>query len=279
MDDHIPQNRKNIMASDLKPLPISVCILTRNNEATIERCLAPLSRFEEILVLDTGSTDGTLAILERYPNVTVYHQNGIDHFGDTRNLISAKAKNDWLLHIDSDEFIAETLYDELTALDLDSNTVYAIRRNVCYCGKKLPAFDDWIKRLYNRRQTSWSDRAVHEVIQVLPGMKISRLQSPLAHHALMSIAQRVDKIQKYSTLFADHFVGKKTVSRWRGTVSGIWAFFRSYILSRRFIHGHDGFFISVLIATETFLKYAKLYERNLQSPPSPATASCPPKDI
>jgi len=253
------------MISDRNPLPVSVCILTRNNEDTIERCLAPLRRFEEILVLDTGSTDGTLAILEQHANVAIYHQNGIDHFGDTRNFISAKAKNDWLLHIDSDEFVSEKLYDELALLALDRDTIYEIRRNVSYHGKAMPAFDDWIKRLYDRRRTSWSDRTVHEVIQVLPGMKVARLKSTLIHHTLVSITQRVDKIQKYSSLFADQFGGRKKVSACRSVLNGAWAFFRSYILSRRFIHGYDGFLISVLIAMETFLKYAKLYERNAAS--------------
>jgi len=246
---------------------ISACILTKNSAQTIEKCLDALycgNRFDEILLLDTGSTDETLEIVSRFPKVKVFHQDGIENFGETRNFISSRAKNDWLLHVDSDEFLPPEFFEELWRLELHPNTVYEISRRMFYGGRPLPGLDDRVKRLYNRTATSWTNRAVHEIINLREGMKLTRICSPVEHHSYDSCDQLILKAQKYSTLFADQFAGKKSAAPWSAVLHGSWAFFRFYFLKRNLFYGYAGFITSFCFSIMSFLKYAKLYERNLR---------------
>ena len=246
---------------------ISVCILTKDNAQTIEKCLIALcheNSFDEILLLDTGSADETLEIVSRFPKVKVFHQNGINNFGETRNFISSMAKNEWILHIDSDEFLPPGFFGELNRLELHTDTVYEISRRMFYGGKPLPGFDDRVKRLYNRSVTSWTNRAVHEIINLRKDMKLERIGSFVEHHSYDSCDQLIHKAQKYSMLFADQFAVKKSAGPWTAVLHGVWAFFRFYFLKRNFFNGYAGFITSFCFSIMSFLKYAKLYERNLR---------------
>ena len=240
-------------------------MLTKNSTRTIERCLRALCHgniFNEILLLDTGSTDETLEIVSRFPGIRVFHQTGIENFGETRNFISSLAKNDWLLHIDSDEILAPNFFEELNRLELHPNTVYEISRCIFYRGRPLPGFNDRVKRLYNRTVTSWTNRAVHEIIDLKEGMELGRINSLVEHHSYDSCDQLIHKADVYSTLFADQFSGKKSATPWSSILHGTWAFFRFYFLKRNLFYGYAGFITSFCFSIMSFLKYAKLYERN-----------------
>ena len=253
------------MADAMKSQKVSVCILTKNSARTIEKCLRAIFErdfFDEILLLDTGSTDETLEIVARFPKIKVFHQEGIENFGQTRNDLSSLAENDWLLHIDSDEFLSPGFFEELSSLELRSDTVYEISRRMFYQDRSLPGFDDRIRRLYNRSATSWTDRAVHEIIHLPEGMKLRRILSPVEHHSYDSCDQLIQKAQTYSTLFADQFTGKKTATPWSAVLHGGWAFFRFYFLKRNLFRGYAGFITSFCFSVMSFLKHAKLYERN-----------------
>lgn len=243
------------------PTLISICILTKNSAATIRRCLAPLAAFDEVIVLDTGSTDTTLDIVREFPNAKIFHQDGIPNFSDARDAMAAKAANDWLLHIDSDEFVTEEFVREILNLSLQENAVYEIRRRMFYRGRPLPAFDDWIKRLYHRGATRWNGRAVHEMLVVKEGVRIKRIKSPLEHHSYHSVEQLIHKAQVYSTLFADQFHSTKRGTPLIAIGHGLWAFARFYILKGNFLRGYHGFITSYCFAMMSFLKYVKVYER------------------
>ena len=249
----------------MKQKEISVCILTKNNARTIGNCLNALHHekfFDEILLLDTGSTDETLKIVSRFPIVSVFHQDGIQNFGETRNFISSLAKNDWLLHIDSDEILSQGFISELNQLVLDPNTVYEMSFRMFYRGRQLPGFDTRTRRMYNRAVTSWNNRAVHEVVNIPEGIKLKRINSFVEHHSYDSCEQLIQKAQNYSTLFADQFSERKSATPWTATLHGAWAFFRLYFLKRNCLRGYAGFITSVCFSITSFLKYTKLYERN-----------------
>ena len=244
---------------------ISVCILTKNSARTIGKCLDAIyyeDIVDEILLLDTGSTDKTLDIVSRFPKIRVFHQDGITNFGETRNFISSHAKNDWILHIDSDEFLPPEFFRELMRIELTSNVVYEISRRMFYRERPLPGFDTRTKRLYNRSATQWNNRAVHEVVSIKEGMKIGRINSLIDHHSYDSCGQLIQKAQNYSTLFADQFTGKKSASPWSAVMHGSWAFFRFYFLKRNLFRGYAGFITSFCFSIASFLKYVKLHERN-----------------
>ncbi|MDR0336976.1 MAG: glycosyltransferase family 2 protein, partial [Planctomycetaceae bacterium] len=195
-------------------IPISVCVLAKNCEAKIGYCLKSLMAFDEVLVLDTGSTDRTLEIITSFSNVRVFHQNGIDHFGKTRNFITEKAKHDWVLHIDSDEFVTPEFLKEVRGLELNTNTVYSICLRMFYRGHFLPPFDTWSYRLYHRQTTSWTMRAVHESIEIRKGMIRQPIKTAIEHHSYDSVKQLIDKSQYYSTLFAEQFHEEERTNSW-----------------------------------------------------------------
>lgn len=250
-------------------IPISICILTKNNETKIERCLAALMRFDEILVLDTGSMDRTLEIVEEFaqthPNTQIFHQDGIENFGETRNAITKKAKNDWIFHVDADEFLTTELVDYLASANLDPSVVYAVRHRLFYCDRPLPPFDSWLRRIYNRKTTSWSLRKVHESL-ILDNVKVIHIPKNLDHHSLDSVEQLVAKQQFYSTLYADQFHAIKKAGAWAALAHGIFRFVNHYFIKGCIWYGYDGFVMSSCHAFGTFLKYVKVYERNRKPP-------------
>ncbi|MDR2117722.1 MAG: glycosyltransferase family 2 protein [Planctomycetaceae bacterium] len=243
-----------------EPILISVCVLAKNCETKIGNCLKSLTDFAEVLVLDTGSTDRTLDIVTSFSNVRLFHQDGINNFGATRNFITEKAKYDWILHIDSDEFVTPEFVREIRNLVLNTNAVYSIRRRMFYRGHSLPSFDSSTSRLYYRRTTSWSTRAVHEIIEVREGMMLIPIKTAIEHHSYDSVTQLIDKNQYYSTLFAEQFHKETRVSSWSPLFHGVMAFFKFYILRGAIFYGYSGFIVSFCLSVGSLLKYAKLLE-------------------
>ncbi|MDR2438635.1 MAG: glycosyltransferase family 2 protein [Planctomycetaceae bacterium] len=248
------------MSTPLEPIPISVCVLAKNCETKIGYCLKLLTAFDDVLVLDTGSTDRTLDIVTSFSNVRVFHQDGISNFGETRNFITEKAKYDWVLHIDSDEFVTPEFLEKIRNLVLDTNTVYSIYLRLFYRGHSLPPFDTRTCRLYHRLTTSWNTRAVHEIIEIREGMTLRSIKTPIEHHSYDSVKQLIDKAQYYSTLFADQFHEKIKTSSWSPFFHGVGMFLKFYILRRAFLYGYWGFLVSFCFSIGSFLKYAKLLE-------------------
>lgn len=253
------------------PIPISICILAKNCERKIGRCLDRLDRFDDIVVLDTGSTDKTLEILRGYDNVRVFHQDGILHFGDSRNRLTERAKHEWVMHVDSDEYLSRELVDDLVRHYerdlLRPDTVYLFRRRMFYRNKPLPPFDDWIKRLYNREMTTWSSRAVHEVVVVGDSMTTAKIHKEIEHHSYDSVEQLIEKAQMYSSLFADQFHSGRKATALTVAIHGGFSFFKHYFLRGCILYGYDGLVVSVYLALSSFLKYAKIIERNQDRAP------------
>ncbi|MDR0610645.1 MAG: glycosyltransferase family 2 protein [Planctomycetaceae bacterium] len=243
-----------------EPIPISVCVLAKNCETKIGYCLKSLTVFGDVVVLDTGSTDRTLEIIASFSDVRVFHQDSINNFGETRNFITEKAKYDWVLHIDSDEFVTPEFVEEIRGLTLDSNTVYSICLRMFYRGRSLPPFDTWSYRLYHRRTTSWTTRAVHESVEIREGMILQPIKATVEHHSFDSVKQLIDKAQYYSTLFAEQFHEEIKINSWSPLFHGIGSFLKFYILRGAFLYGYSGYLFSFCFSIGSFLKYAKLLE-------------------
>ena len=240
---------------------ISVCILTKNSSETLKKTLDSLLNFSEVLILDTGSTDNTVAIAKNYPNVQIFSEP-FSGFGMLRNKIAKKAKNDWILAIDSDEILSTDLFKEISLLKLSENTVYEIPRINFYNGKKISGCgwgSDTVYRLYNKKIYQFSSDEVHESIKT---KKTLRLKSPLYHTPYRSTEDFLKKMQHYTTLFAKQNVGKKQSSFLKAFLKAIFSFFRSFILKGGFFDGKEGFVISLYNSNTTFYKYLKLKEEN-----------------
>jgi glycosyltransferase involved in cell wall biosynthesis len=241
---------------------ISVAILTNNNEKTIERTLQSVKDFDEVIVLDSGSKDNTLKIVSSFPNTKVFHSSFLG-FGKMRNEIASKAKNDWILALDSDEELSKEVVEELLDLKLDSNAIYSFEFFNFYNNKHIKCCG-WHKefhpRLYNKTKTNFSSDLVHEAL-ILDNLKLIKLKHPINHFSYNSIEDFLAKMQFYSSLFAKQNIGKKS-STSKALFHGLFAFFKSYVIKRGFLGGKEGFIISIYNANTSFYKYLKLCELN-----------------
>ena len=242
---------------------ISVCILSKNCSATLEATLDSVKSFPEVILLDNGSTDQTLAIAARYPNVQI-HTSPFIGFGPLRDRAAELATHDWILALDSDEILSPPLLQELAALPLDApHTVYSLLRHNYYNGKRIRGCgwgNDRVARLYHRKATHFGPAQVHESLQ-LQGCRLTPLRSPLLHTPMRTTEEFLAKMQHYSTLFAQQHAGQKKSSFSRALGHGLFAFVKSYLLQRGFLDGTEGFLISLYNANTTFYKYIKLLNR------------------
>lgn len=238
---------------------ITATVLTKNNQKTLQKTLDSLKSLPEVIVLDSGSTDQTLAIAERYPNVTT-HNSPFLGFGPMHNYAAKLASNDWILSIDSDEVLSRELIEELSNLSLNPAAVYKLQRHNYFNGKLIKWCGGWhpdfVIRLYNRTKTQFTSDLVHERIED-DGMCIETLSGPLNHTPYLEIADFLDKMQHYSELFADQNHGKPA-SLFQALIHGWHAFFKSYIIKRGYAGGKEGFVISMYNGHCTFYKYLKL---------------------
>lgn len=243
---------------------LSVTILTKNSEETLEATLESVKEFPEVVLLDTGSTDGTLEIAKKFPNVKVFHAP-FQGFGPTHNQASSLAVNDFILSLDSDEVLTNELAEEIRSLSLDSNTIYAIPRNNYFKGKHIKGcsgwYPDFVTRIYNRKSTSFDDAAVHEKIIQGPLKKIF-LKNPMNHVPYRKIEDFLQKMQTYTTLFAEQNKGRKKSSLSKAVLHGLACFIKSYFFKKGFLLGYEGFFISLYNGHTAFYKYIKLLEAN-----------------
>jgi glycosyltransferase involved in cell wall biosynthesis len=244
-------------------LPISVTILTKNSQQYLVEVLDALQVFDEIIIFDNGSTDCTLAIAERYGNVSIQHGE-FQGFGPTHNIASSLARNDWILSVDSDEVVTSELCEELRGLQLDPGCIYAVPRRNFYNGRWI-RWCGWSpdrqRRLYNRKKTSFCSAQVHEAI-VIADLNVVDLQGALIHYSYRNLADFLAKMQAYSSLFAAQYAGKRHSSPLRAIGHGTFAFLKSYLIKGGCLGGYEGFVISAYNGHTAFYKYLKLYEAN-----------------
>jgi glycosyltransferase involved in cell wall biosynthesis len=246
-------------------LPISVTMLTKNSEKYLEASLRSLEPFDEVVVLDNGSEDETLKIAAKFPNVTI-HTHPFTGFGPMKNLAAKKARNDWILSVDSDEVLSEELAASLAAADLSRpETVFLFDRLNHYRQKPVRCcgwYPDTVMRLYNRTHTAFSDAMVHESLLIRPDTVKKRLEGKLLHYPFDGAASLLEKLQRYSDLFAEQSDKRSSPAKafWRA----LFAFFKNYFLQRGFLCGYEGLLISVSNANGVFYKYIKLYEKSLE---------------
>ena len=239
---------------------ISVTILTKNSERYLSQVLRALHPFPEVVIVDTGSTDHTLEIARTFPNVTI-HQRPFEGFGPTHNVASALATYDWILSIDSDEVMTDSLQQEILALPLDPHCAYSLWRKNYYRGRHIRGcgwYPDRVVRLYHRSATRFCNAMVHESV-ITTGLKVTPHSFPVIHYPYHSVSSFLRKMDTYTDLYADQKAGKK-VSLFTAVGHASYAFLKSYLLQRGFLLGAEGFEIAWFNMNCAFYKYAKLAE-------------------
>ena len=246
---------------------ISITILVKNSEETLEKTLESAISFPEVVLLDTGSTDGTLAIARKYPNVKIF-EAPFEGFGKTHNKATSFASNDWVFSLDSDEVLSEELVKELQSKALDPNCVYAVRRKNFLYDKEIKGCSgwnpDWVIRLYNRKSTSFDQAEVHEKVIVGPNLRKENLSYTMSHIPYRRVFDFLQKMQSYTDLFAKQHRGRKKASMFKAITHSWATFLKSYFLKKGFLCGSEGFLISAYNGHVAFYKYLKLQEENLK---------------
>ena len=243
---------------------ISAVMIVKNGARTIRKTLESLREFDDVVVYDNGSTDGTTEIARQFSNVNLIAGEFIG-FGPTKNRAASHAKHDWILIIDSDEVVDAQLLATLQGKPLDERTIYILNFTAYYrdiqirhCGWN----NQKIKRLYNKRVTGFNDKFVHENI-LDEGMHKQELgPGNMQHYSYMTISDFIIKLDRYSTLFAEDNAGRKYSSPLKAILNGAYCFFRTYVLKRGFLDGYAGLVIAFSHMATNFYKYIKLYEKN-----------------
>lgn len=244
-------------------MQISIALLTKNSEHHLVELLPSLAPFDEVVVVDTGSSDGTVALAKTFPNVSLFEKK-FTGFGPLRNFAAEVARNDWILALDSDERLSPALLQEISGLSLEAKALYLLPFHNYFQGKHI-RWCGWYpeshERLYHRKETAFSPALVHERLLCKPGMRCEALSHPVVHTPYRSLSDFLGKMERYSTLFAEQYAGKRRASPLKAIGHGAWAFLRSYLLRRGILGGYEGFVISSYNGATAFYKYLKLYEK------------------
>ncbi|OSI35176.1 glycosyltransferase family 2 protein [Neisseria dumasiana] len=247
-------------------IPASAVMLVKNSERYLQEVLTALTDFDEVLLLDNGSTDRTLEIAARFGNVRVC-KHEFTGFGPMKNLAASLAKHNWIFSIDSDEVPDAELVENIRRAveHNDPQTVYTLLRLNHYNGRLIKGctwYPDILPRLYQRTHTGFSDRKVHEGIVLPPQTVVRKLNGHLKHYSYENVEGLIHKMQHYSTLYAEENRYKKDATPFKGLLHGAVAFIKNYLLKRGFMYGADGLIISSVNAQGSYYKYVKLYEHN-----------------
>ncbi len=240
---------------------LSVIIITKNESKSISRCLDSVSWADEIIILDSGSTDETVAICQHY--TPLVYQTDWPGFGLQKQRALDKAQGDWVLSIDADEYLSDALQTEIQqAIQQQDIQGFEIPRLSSYCGKNIKHGGWWpdrVLRLFQRSTGRFTAALVHEKI-IMTG-KLGQLSAPLLHETYVDLAEVVQKINTYSSLGAQELYEQgKTSSLSKAILKGLWSFFRTYIIKMAFLDGQYGFMLAVSNAEATYYKYLKLLE-------------------
>jgi glycosyltransferase involved in cell wall biosynthesis len=244
-------------------MALSVIIITKNEEHNIRRCLESVQFADEIIVLDSGSIDGTVAIAREYTKqVFLTDWPG---YGAQKQRALAKTTGDWVLNLDADETVSKPLQKELLqAIASDNADAYriAIRMNFYNQPLKYSSSPKRHARLFKRKNAYFSTDIVHEKIILPEGARIGKLKNPIMHHSFKDVSHMLYKMNRYSSYSAKTYVAKKRKPSFvKILASTSWMFFRCYIVQRGFLDGKVGFLFAIYNAQGTFYRGVKqLYQ-------------------
>lgn len=248
-------------------MSLSVIVIAHNEAHAIRACLESVAWADEIIVVDSGSTDDTVAICREFtPLVYIHDWPG---FGIQKNRSLAYASKDWVLSLDADERISPELREEMqVAMAAPSNhSAFKMPRLSSFCGRFMRHsgwWPDYVARLFRRGSARFSDDLVHERL-IFTGTT-GVFKSPLLHDTYRDMEEVLDKVNSYSTAGARMLDQKhRKAGLSTAVLHGLWAFVRTYFLRRGFLDGREGFMLAVSNAEGTYYRYIKLMLLNRKS--------------
>jgi len=239
---------------------ISACIISFNEEKKIEDCLKSLAGIaDEIVVVDSNSTDNTVAIAQKYTDRIILQ----DFLGfiEQKNFAVQQAENDWVLSLDCDERRSPELQDAITGIKgtIEQADAYRMPRKTYYIYRWLNHcwYPDLKIRLFNKNTAHWGGTNPHDHI-VISSSNIVQLPGDIYHYSFDSISDHIKTIDKFTEIGADELVRKnRSFNILSPFTHSIWTFLKLYIFKRGFMDGFAGIVVSVLSAMHVFVKYSK----------------------
>ena len=246
----------------MRPKPnLSVIIITKNEEQRIRRCLESVRWVDEIIVLDSGSTDNTVAICQEFTDkVYITDWPG---FGMQKNRALEKAQGEWVFSIDADEWADDDLRQEIMAAIAANGPedAFAIPRRTQYLGCWVYHGDvgrDKVTRLFRRGQVRFTDDVVHESLRV-DESRVGQLKQHLYHDSYRTLEELQERMNTYTTLSAQtRYRRGKRSSLTKAVTHAAWAFVKAYFVRRGFLDGRIGFIVAVSSAESSYYRYLKL---------------------
>ena len=247
------------VSNPLSPRPLSVVIITKNAATQLATCLESAAFADEILVVDSNSSDGS-AELAAQRGARVLQQEWLG-FGRQKQFAVEAARNDWVLCLDADERVSELLRASILAVLAEpAAQAYAMARCNRFMGQWLrhgEGYPDLSLRLFDRRHACWSEDPVHE--KVLTGVPVARIKGDLLHDSAESLAGYLDKQNRYTTLAArEALVQGKRAGAAKLLLSPLLRFLKFYVFHLGFLDGLPGLVHILIGCQNSFAKYAKM---------------------
>ena len=240
-------------------MKISATIITLNEERNLARAIESLRCADEILVVDSGSTDRTVEIAQKLGARVL--ESEWPGYANQKNFAAEKAFHDWILSLDADESVSEALEAEIWKLKKSGAEfdAYTMPRLAQYLGRWIRHsgwYPDRKIRLYDRRKAKWEGAYVHESLRV--DGKIGRLEGNLLHFTCASLSEHLRTMDRYTTLAAEQLLSTGEKPTWsRLILDPSWTFVQTYVLKLGFLDGLEGLAIAYMAAFYNFLKFAK----------------------
>jgi glycosyltransferase involved in cell wall biosynthesis len=239
---------------------LSIIIVAKNEAANIVECVRSARFADEVIVMDSGSTDGTaelaraegaMVVVTDWPGYGPQNNRGID-----------RASGDWFFSLDADERISAELAAEIrSAIERDGVNGFRVPRTSMYCGRFMRHggwTPDYTWRLARRGRARFTEHYLHAHLEVEG--PTGSLRQPIIHYSFRSMESVLEKLNRYSTASArDMTASQRRGSLGRAIVHGLWAFFRTYFLRLGFLDGRWGFMLAVSNAEGTYYRYVKLW--------------------
>ena len=239
---------------------ISACIISFNEEKKIEDCLKSLQGIaDEIVVVDSNSTDNTVAIAAKYTD-RIIRQDFLG-FIEQKNFALEQASHDWVLSLDCDERLSEELRQSILAIKdtIEQADAYSMARKTFYVYRWLNHcwYPDLKTRLFNRKTAHWGGTNPHDHI-ITKGSNIVRLAGDIQHYSFDSISDHLKTIDRFTEIGAQELIRKnRSFTVFSPLTHSSWLFFKIYILKRGFLDGFAGLVVATLSFMHVFIKYSK----------------------
>ncbi|MBS0288796.1 MAG: glycosyltransferase family 2 protein [Proteobacteria bacterium] len=239
---------------------LTVIVITKNEAHNIVDCLKSVSFADEIIVFDSGSTDGTPELCRAYTDKVIVTPDWPGD-GPQKNRALQKATGEWILCLDADERVSASLAKELqSSIKNTTDTAFDIPYQSTYCGKTI-RFGDWRGeshiRLFMRGKAQFTEDIVHCHLQVQGN--IGKLKNPIIHHPFLHLHAMIYKMNDYSSQSAKALRARgKKASLYTALSHSFWSFLRGYILKFGFLDGREGLLLAISNAQGTFYRYLKL---------------------